>query len=136
MESTKAKEAKSRWDKAYDSLRQEKEDLVNDFEKILLSEPELGRSAILDSTEPNTTKKTMRSFVSKKLAVMNDKKWRLNVAGSSVAVREQVDRVLKTILVAKDFISSVTSMDPIHAGLSWAGVCMLLSVGIVPTHAT
>ena len=136
MENTKAKEAKSRWDKAYDSLRQEKEDLVNDFEKILLSEPELGRSVILDSTEPDTREKTMRSFVSKKLAAMNDKKWRLNVAGSSVEIREQVDRLLKTILVAKDFISSVASMDPIHAGLPWAGVCMLLSVGIVPTHAT
>lgn len=136
MEKTKAKEAKSRWDKAYDSLRREKEDLVNDFEKILLSEPELGRSAILDSTEPDAREKTMRSFVSKKLAVMNDKKWRLNVAGSSLEIREQVDRLLKTILVAKDFISSVASMDPIHAGLPWAGVCMLLSVGIVPTHAT
>lgn len=136
MENKKAKESKRRWDKAYDALRREKEDLVNDFEKILLSESESGLSASLDSSEPTKREEIMSSFVSKKLAAMDDKKWRLDVAGSSIEVREQVDRLLKTILVAKDFISSVASMDPIHAGLPWAGVCMLLSVGIFILHAT
>ena len=46
----------------------------------------------------------------------------------AVEVREQVDRIVKVVLVAKDFISSAASIDPIHAGLPWAGVCMLLPV--------
>lgn len=44
----------------------------------------------------------------------------------SIEVREQVDRIIKIVTVAKDFVSSVASLDPIHAGLPWAGVCMLL----------
>ena len=117
-------------------MRGEQKDLVNDFEKILLSEPESDLSTSLDGTEPVQREKLMSSFVAKKLTAMNDKKWKIHVAGSSIEVREQVDRLLKTILVAKDFISSAASFDPIHAGLPWAGVCMLLSVGIAPPYAT
>ena len=132
MENEKSKIRQSRWDRAYDILRGEKKDLVNDFEKILLSEPESELSTSLDGTEPVQRENLMSSFIAKKLMAMNDKKWKIHVAGSSIEVREQVDRLLKTILVAKDFISSAASMDPIHAGLPWAGVCMLLSVGVAP----
>ena len=70
----------------------------------------------------------MSAFVAKKLDAMNKAQWRFNVGAMSVEVREQVDRIVKVVLVAKDFISSVASLDPIHAGLAWAGVCMLLPV--------
>ncbi len=135
MKNEKAEDAKSRWDKAYDNLRREKEDLVNDFEKILLSEPESGPSAGFDSTDAAKREKVMRSFVSKKLAAMDDKKWRLEVAGSSIEVRAQVDRLLKTILVAKDFISSVASMDPIHAGNDSAIWVLELHYESIPRNA-
>ena len=91
---------------------------------------ELGPSFSLDESNPTKREKAMSVFVSKKLAAMNEKKWRFEVGGRSIEVREQVDRIVKTILVAKDFISSIASMDPIHAGLPWAGVCMLLPVGL------
>jgi hypothetical protein len=70
----------------------------------------------------------MSALVDKKLAAMNKKQWRVKVCGRSVEVREQVDRIIKVVLVAKDFVSPVASMDPVHAGLPWAGVCMLLPV--------
>ena len=70
----------------------------------------------------------MSSLVEKKLAIMNKERWRFQVGDKSVEFRQQVDRIVKVILVAKDFISSVASIDPIHAGLPWAGVCMLLPV--------
>ncbi|KAH0537439.1 hypothetical protein FGG08_005747 [Glutinoglossum americanum] len=57
---------------------------------------------------------------------MNKEQWRFSVGGTSVEVREQVDRIVKIVLVAKDSISSVASLGPIHAGLPWAGVCTLL----------
>lgn len=70
----------------------------------------------------------MSALVDKKLEMMNDRQWRVKVCGRSVEVREQVDRIVKVVLVAKDFISSAASLDPIHAGLPWAGICMLLPV--------
>ena len=51
-------------------------------------------------------------------------------------VREQVDRIVKLVLVAKDFASAAASLDPIHAGLPWAGVCMLLPVSVSTSYQT
>lgn len=70
--------------------------------------------------------KQMADLVERKLAAMRDKEWKISVRGKPVEVRKQVDRVLKTVLAAKDFVSSVASMDQVHAGIPWAGVCMLL----------
>jgi hypothetical protein len=67
-------------------------------------------------------------FVDKKLTGMNMKQWRVKVCEISVEVREQVDRIVKVVLVAKDFVSPVASIDLVHAGFPWAGVCMLLPV--------
>ncbi len=39
-----------------------------------------------------------------------------------------MNRIVKVMLVAKDFVSSVANMDLVHAGLPWAEVCMLLPV--------
>jgi len=50
------------------------------------------------------------------------------VCERSVKVRKQVNRIVKVMLVAKDFVSSVANMDLVHAGLPWAEVCMLLPV--------
>lgn len=73
----------------------------------------------------------MSALVEKKLAIMNDKQWRIKVCGRSVVMREQVDKIVKIVLVAKDFISTAASLDPVHAGLPWAGVCILLPVSYV-----
>jgi hypothetical protein len=94
-----------------------------------MSEPEIESTASQENEETSKREKQMSALVAKKLAVMNEKQWRFNVGGKSVEVRDQVDRIVKIVLVAKDFISSAASIDPIHAGLPWAGVCMLLPVG-------
>lgn len=125
----KVENCKSLWDRAYDDLRNEERELVDTFEKILMSEPEIGGAASLDDGDTSKREKQMSALVDKKLEVMNNKQWRVRVCGRSVEVREQVDRIVKVVLVAKDFISSAASIDPLHAGLPWAGVCLLLPVG-------
>ena len=70
----------------------------------------------------------MSAIVNKKLEAMTEKQWRVKVCGRSVEIRQKIDRILKVVLVAKDFISAAASIDPIHVGLPWAGVCTLLPV--------
>lgn len=82
----------------------------------------------LGDGDPLKREKQMSALVDEKLAAMNDKRWRIKMCGRSVEIREQVDRVVKVVLVAKDFITPFANLDPVHAGLSWAGVCMLLQV--------
>jgi hypothetical protein len=93
-----------------------------------MSEPEIESVISLDHEDTSKREKRVSALVDKKLAAMNKEQWRFKIGDKSVEVREQVDRIVKVVLVAKDFISSVASIDPIHAGLPWAGVCMLLPV--------
>ncbi len=93
-----------------------------------MSKPEIEPTLSMGNKDPSEREKQMSALVDEKLAAMNERQWRVRVCGRSVKVREQVDRIVKVVLVAKDFVSSAASMDPIHAGLPWAGVCMLLPV--------
>lgn len=94
-----------------------------------MSESEIEPSGSRDDGDTSKREKKMSALVDKKLAIMNDKQWRFKVGDNSVEVREQVDRVVKVVLVAKDILTAVGNLDPIHAGLPLAGVCVLLSVG-------
>lgn len=93
-----------------------------------MSKPEIDLTFSMGNNEPSEREKQMSALVDEKLAAMNEKQWRVRVCGRSVKVREQVDWIVKVVLVAKDVISSVVSMNPVHAGLPWAEVCMLLPV--------
>ncbi len=120
---------RSLWDKAYDVLRKDNEGLVDAFERILLSETGMESSSSLVHKDSMEREKQMSVLVAKKLAVMEEKQWKIKTLSKEpMMVREKVDRIIKVVLVAKDFGSSLASMDPIHAGLPWAGVCMLLPV--------
>jgi hypothetical protein len=100
---------------------------VEGYEEVLANEISLPNLSVLEN-ESCQRQRQMASLVEKKLAAMRDKEWKITVRGKSLEIRKQVDRVLKIVLAGKDLISSAASMDPIHAGLPWAGVCMLLPV--------
>ncbi|KAI9877712.1 MAG: hypothetical protein M1830_003024 [Pleopsidium flavum] len=112
----------SLWDQAYKDLRAEKKELVDDFEKLLMSEPEIERITSLEDGHPAKREKQMSGLVDKKLAAMKEEQWKIKIGGKSIEVRQQVDRIVKVVLVGKDFITSVAHIDPIHAGLPWAGL--------------
>ena len=110
-------------------LRQDNYQLLDAFEKILASETEVEPSSNPGHGDKLEREKQMSDLVAKKLAAMDEKQWRIKMlSGKPVIVREQVHRIVKIVLVAKDFGSSLASIDPIHAGLPWAGVYMLLPV--------
>lgn len=98
------------------------------LENILIAGHDINAPCNLGDKDPLKREKQMSTLVEEKLAIMNDNRWRIEMCGRSVEIREQVDRVVKVILVAKDFITPFANLDPVHAGLPWAGVCMLLQV--------
>ena len=69
----------------------------------------------------------MSALVRKKLNKMDEAQWRVKFGDKEIVVQDQFDRLVKAILFGKEFISSAVSADP-HAGLAWAGVCVLLPV--------
>lgn len=115
--------ANSLWNQAYQDFKGEKSKIVQALEDLLTSELTLhGQSTLSGDTYEESQ---ISEFIQSRLAAMNDRKWRIKMGEHSIEVRDQFDRIIKVVLVAKDFVSSVASMDPVHAGLPWAGICVL-----------
>lgn len=108
-------------------MSDEKPDLVRRFNGILQSEAQPDDPPITEQQGP-PAQKQLSDLIERKLALMKDRQWRISLGNSSVELRREIDRVLQIVVVAKDVGSSLASLDPIHAGIPWAGVCMLLPV--------
>ena len=123
------------WDRAYKLLRKDESNrkVLESYEKILLSELRDADSsqAISFSLAGPEKESQLSALITKKMQVMDDARWKFKVGNQTVEVKAQVDRVVKAVLFAKDFVSSAVSSEP-HAALAWAGVCVLLPVCVSP----
>jgi hypothetical protein len=109
------------WAAAYTKLREEKRSLVADYEDIMAQA--MGGS--LSGLE------LMSDVVAKKLEEFKRSQWMLRWRGKPLNVREKVEQVVKVVSVFRDLGTSTAALDPIHAGLPWAGICALLTVSIM-----
>ena len=117
------------WERAFTQLGDAEPDLIHRFNSILVSEAKgPDEHAGHDSPTPPTQAK-MSKLIESKLAAMQDRQWKVSLGKKTIEIRAQVDRILQIVIVAKDLGSSLASMDPIHAGIPWAGVCVILPVG-------
>ena len=123
------------WDRAYESLREDKDSrkLMDVYEKILLSDLNDDHSfpAIAEGTGTSKRERDMSALVEKKVKAVEDARWKFQLGERTVEMKPQIDRIVKAILFAKDFVSSAVSAEP-HAALAWAGVCMLLPLLLNP----
>jgi hypothetical protein len=71
----------------------------------------------------------IRVIVNTKLGVMTDKQWRWRWGTRNIRIRSVLEKVAESISAFKDIISPIAQMDPSHAGIAWAGVCVLMPVG-------
>lgn len=69
----------------------------------------------------------MRNIAAAKLREMQQKEWKLKWKGREIFnVREQVTRIVKLVDDVSGLVSNAAALDPLHAGMAWAGVCVLL----------
>jgi hypothetical protein len=66
--------------------------------------------------------------VKEKQAECEAKRWTFKFAGSSTTLREEADKVIHWLDRFKSVGDIAASADPVHAGLAWAGVRLLLEV--------
>ena len=71
----------------------------------------------------------MSAVVDKKLKFFNTHQWKISLGKIEVdTLRKQIEHIVNVIKVVKDLGSSIAGIDPLHAGLPWAGVCLLLTL--------
>jgi len=62
------------------------------------------------------------------------KRWKFNVGERTVVLRDQLDKIVKAVTLFKDVGAAAGSIDPLHAGLPWAGFCVLMQVHFHPSR--
>ena len=121
------------WDRAYGLLEKESsKDLLEKYEQVLLSElhdeqPTAQTSICLAGFDKE---RQMLKLIAKKINIVEKARRYVNIGEETVEINAQVDRIVKAVLHAKDFVSNAASSDP-HVALAWTGVCMLLPVCLV-----
>jgi hypothetical protein len=108
------------WDQALEKVRLDNPGLVEEYEKMLTRESGI--------TETASRNEQMQKIIKLRLRAMQSRQWEVKVGGIDIKVREQIDRIVGVISAIRDVGSSVAALDPVHAGIPWAGVCVLLSV--------
>jgi hypothetical protein len=57
-----------------------------------------------------------------------EKRWRVTFAGREFVLKEEADKVIRWLNRVKDVGDVIVNVDPVHAGLPWAGIRLLLEV--------
>lgn len=131
-------ESKNLWDEAYERLRQENSKLVDTYEKDLLesNSPEPQKSGAKSGADaPVVTggknrEERLQNLVKDKLDAMQKARLKVTVGGEEIVVKDQVCKIIRTIISCKDFIGAAISAEP-HASLAWAGVLIILPVSTI-----
>jgi hypothetical protein len=116
------------WKQAYDQIGSDKDtaSLMQEYERIV--------ARTSTTKKKNTPSKVvgvqeqMAVVVEERMQVMTNKQWILQWGQKSIKVRDQVERIIKVIQALSGLGSAAASLDPTHAGLVWAGVCVVLPV--------
>ena len=105
--------AEALWKDAYEKLKQKEPKLAQSFGQA--------SGASLDS--PEQIQCAVRALLDKR----EERQWIIAVAGKSVHVRANGERLIKFILWSKDIIADGLSSQP-YMALAWSGITMLLPV--------
>ncbi len=107
---------KKLWQDAYVKFKSDPANtkVVEKYEKVLG----------LNTNNSLDIKEKMEEMVKLKMDELKNKEWSLG----NIIIRDQVNRILKVVQFAKAFGSTAATLDPVHAGLPWAAVCMILPV--------
>lgn len=52
------------------------------------------------------------------------------LAGKEIILHDKVNMICKSIQALKDMGSQIAGLDPLHAGLPWAGFCLLMQTAL------
>jgi hypothetical protein len=111
------------WETAYSKLKEQEKDLVKDYEKILNS------SADFPSDLPADHR--MWYVAQMQFRIWNNKQWKIRLPFTdkkTIAVRDLAPKIAKVFQSVTTLGSVAASVDPIHAGIPFAGICVLLQV--------
>ncbi|KKZ62642.1 hypothetical protein EMCG_03052 [[Emmonsia] crescens] len=111
------------WDEAYSELRKEDSKLVDAYERGLFAIEDLRQKA----PEGEDREIQLQKLLDSKLQDIENSQMKISIHGKEVVIKDQVRKVVQSILSVKNYIGTVASTEP-HAALAWTGVLIILPV--------
>ena len=110
------------WDRAYARLRDQKPEIIEAYERILANTADVKPDVPLHER--------MRAVIDTKIRVMTSRHWKLRIPfrKDQVLVTQILDKVVGVVLRFKSAGSVAANADPVHVGIPFAAICLLLPV--------
>lgn len=115
---------RSCWEQAAEKLRLDQPKLYKHLEEFRATQPQPPSSeALADDMFKviDTNKKIMEN---RELPLP----WKVRNEDEKVKIRKALNNVRKAVLVFRDLGQTVANIDPLHAGIAWVGVNLILQV--------
>ena len=109
---------------------------LNFLNRVLLLLSQQDQDTIREHTVTNTTDvdavvQQALDAASRKQATCQAKRWTFTFGGHTVVLRGKADNIMKWLDRFKQVGDIASNADPVHVGLPWAGIRLLLQVSIV-----
>jgi WD40 repeat protein len=82
------------------------------------------------SADVNTSIQQAIDHAEEKKRLCIEKRWKMTIGTKTIVLRDKADLVISLANKFKHVGSVAVGADPVHAGLPWAGVCLLLQIAI------
>jgi hypothetical protein len=118
------------WDEAFEKLKNDEKDLVQDYQRVLNRDKSL--TSVFGSTSLLTgfkapRKLQMRAVLQRKIDDVKSTEWKLKFKGHELAVKQLVEPVTSIVEWAEDCVGQALEAS-VYESLAWFGVCLLLPV--------
>lgn len=100
---------------------------------LLLSQQDqytIRQHLVPNATDVDTVVQQALAAIRQKQAICQAKRWTFKLRGHTVVLRDEADNVVKWLDRFKQVGDVVSNFDPVHAGLPWAGIRLLLEVSV------
>lgn len=88
----------------------------------------LNKETVVQDTSGLDILKQLQEFVQAKQKLCEARKWKFEYRGRHIILRDVAQKALKWLEIFKQVGDLVSSFDPVHAALPWAGVRFVLQV--------
>lgn len=106
------------WDRAASELQSEQPTVA----RILT---EIQRQS---SSNSQDVIESLRTETEARRCDLEEKRWKVKLGEKPIILRNQLAKIAKAAQAFKDLGGTLAGLDPVHAGLPWAGICFLMQL--------
>ncbi len=98
------------------------------------ADQDLLEEAIGDTGQERNLQSDLQNIVRQKQRLAEEKAWKFDFGGRRIVLRDLVEKIISWVNAFKGLGDAVAAADPIHAGIPWAAISVVLQVATADTQ--